>query len=139
MSENDDMNQAVAYAEIILEGQLSEPSFLPELERAVRDYELAIYGTDEATRWGWREYRPELPGTRHRVAVPYSDNFGTLVEHDGDLKLVVEGEVFCPDDDLCGTRLEVRIAEPQKVGTERAVRRWNEIVRATSTKPMRES
>jgi len=32
----------------------------------------------------------------------------------GDLKLVVEGEVFRPQDELRGVRPEIRIAEPQK-------------------------
>jgi hypothetical protein len=72
LGENADMNEAVAYAGIVLEAQLSEPWFLPELKRAVRDYELEVYGTDEATEWGWLEYRPELQGTRHRVIVPYA-------------------------------------------------------------------
>jgi hypothetical protein len=68
LGENGDLNLAVYSAEIMLESQLSEPTFISELERAVRDYELAIYGTDEATTWGWREYHPELQGTRHRVS-----------------------------------------------------------------------
>jgi hypothetical protein len=125
---NGDMNQAVYYAEVMLEDQLSDPTFLPELERAVRDYELAIYGTDEATQWGWREYHPELPGTRHRVIVPYSGNFGTLVEQEGNLRLVVEGDVFHPSDELRGGSLEVRIGEPEKVGTSRVVEKWNQAV-----------
>jgi hypothetical protein len=129
LGENEDMNRAVWHAEIMLEGQLSEPTFLPELERAVRDYELAIYGTDEATKWGWKEYHPELLGTRHRVAVTTSGYFGTLVEHDGDLKLVVEGEVYRPGDELRGVRPDVQIAEPQKTGTHRVVQAWNEAVR----------
>ena len=54
------------------------------------------------------------------------------MEQNSDLKLVVEGEVFRPGDELRGTRLEVRTAEPQKVGTERAARRWNEALRQTT-------
>jgi hypothetical protein len=49
----------------------------------------------------------------------------------GDLKLVVEGEVLGPEDELRGVRPEVRIAEPQKVGADRAVQAWNEAVRQT--------
>jgi hypothetical protein len=94
----------------------------------VRDDEMAIYGTDEATTWGWREYHPELPGTRHRVVVPYSGGYGLLVEHNGDLKLVVEGEVFCPGDELRAGSLEVRIAEPEKAGAHRVVEKWNQAV-----------
>jgi hypothetical protein len=43
-------------------------------------------------------------------------NFGTLIEQEGDLKLLVEGEMFRPHDDLRGGTLEVNIAEPQKAG-----------------------
>jgi hypothetical protein len=57
--------------------------------------------------WRWREFRPEILGKRHKVAVPSSGFFGTLVENDGDLKLVVEGEVFHPNDDLGGSPLNV--------------------------------
>jgi len=74
------------------------------------------------------KYRPEIVGTRHRVIVPYSGNWGTLVENNGVLKLVVEGRVFGPTDDLRGGTLEVRIAEPQKVGTLRVVQEWNRAV-----------
>jgi hypothetical protein len=127
--ENEDLNEAVYYAKIVLSEDLRiDPAFLPELEQAVRDYEVAVYGTDEATRWGWREYRFELPGTRHRVIVPYSGTYGLLVEHNGDLELVVEGKVLRPTDELRGVRQEVRIAEPEKSGTHRAVRRWNDAV-----------
>jgi hypothetical protein len=127
--ENADMNEAVFNAKIMLSEDLrADATFFPELERAVRDYELAVYCTDEATTWGWREYHPELPGNRHRVIVPYSGNWGTLVEHNGDLKLVVEGKVFRPEDDLRGGSLEVRIAEPQKAGTHRVVQEWNRAV-----------
>jgi hypothetical protein len=48
------------------------------------------------------------------VVWSYAGNFGTLIEHDGDLKLLVEGEIFRPQDDLRGGTLEVRIAEPKK-------------------------
>jgi hypothetical protein len=125
LGENEDMNLAVHYAEIMLEDQLSEPNFVQELKQACVDYETAVYGTDEATMWGWKEYHPELPGTRHRVIVPYSGHFGTLVENDGDLKLIVEGKVLRPTDELRGGSLEVRIAEPQKAGTHRLVGEWN--------------
>jgi hypothetical protein len=126
LGENADMNEAVACAKIMLEEQLSDPTFLQELKQACRDYEMDVYGTDEATEWGWLEYRPELQGTRHRVVSPYAGNFGTLIEHNGDLKLVLEGEIFRPEDDLRGCPLEVVIAEPQKVGTSRVVERWNQ-------------
>ena len=53
------------------------------------------------------------------------------MEHNGDLQLVVEGKIFRPEDELRGTRLEVRIAEPQKVETYRAVQAWNEAMRQT--------
>jgi len=49
------------------------------------------------------------------------------VEQNSDLKLVVEGEVFRPEDELRGVRPEVILTEPQKVGTDRAVRCWNEL------------
>ena len=54
------------------------------------------------------------------------------MEQNGDLKLVVEGEVFRPEDELRGVRLDVRLAEPQKVGTHRVVERWNQAVRQTT-------
>ncbi len=53
------------------------------------------------------------------------------MEQNSDLKLVVEGEVLRPEDELRGVRLDVRLAEPQKVGTGRAVQAWNEAVRQT--------
>ena len=37
-----------------------------------------------------------------------------------ELKLVTEGAVFRPEDELRGSKLEVGIAEPQKVGTDMA-------------------
>src|SRR5437763_951032 len=77
------------------------------------------------TPGGWKEYRrPELPGKRHRVAVTTTGCFGTLICADGadgdELKLVTEGAVFCSEDELRGSKLEVGIAEPQKLGTDRA-------------------
>jgi len=62
--------------------------------------------------------------TMKEISVP--NVFGTLIDHDGDLKLVSEGEVFRPGDELRGVRPEVMIAEPQKPGADRAVRRWND-------------
>ncbi len=56
------------------------------------------------------------------ISVP--NVFGTLIDHDGDLKLVLEGEVFRPGDELRGVRPEVMIAEPQKPGADRG--RWND-------------
>jgi hypothetical protein len=133
LGEDADMNQAVAYAEIMLECQLRDPTFLTELERACHDYEMDVHGTDEATTWGWKEYHPELPGTRHRVIVPSSGYFGTLVEHNGDLKLVVEGAVFSPQDELRGMRPEVRLAEQQRAGVDRVVMLWNTQVQESIT------
>ena len=96
---------------------------------------MAIYGSDEATTWVWNEYHPELPGKRHRVVITTTGYFGTLIRTDGidgdELKLVTEGAVFRMEDELRGSKLEVGIAEPQKVGTERAVKRWNEAMRQT--------
>ena len=91
---------------------------------------MAIYGSDEATKWGWKEYRPEISGERHRVAVTATGYFGTLIDGD-ELKLVTEGAVFHTEDELRGSKLEVGIADAQKVGTDRAVERWNEAVRQT--------
>jgi hypothetical protein len=51
-----------------------------------------------------------------------------LVEHDGELKLVVEGEVFSPGDDLRGIKPEVKIPDARKSETEHMVSRWNEEV-----------
>jgi hypothetical protein len=73
----------------------------------------------------------DFPGERHRVAVTTTGYFGTLLDHNGDLKLVVEGEVFRSGDELRGCALEVRIAEPQKVGTQRVVGEWNRAGRQT--------
>jgi hypothetical protein len=128
LGEDGDMNMAVYSAEIMLENQLSEPTFILELERACRDYEMSVYGTDEATTWGWREYHPELLGKRHRVVVPYSGSFGTLVENEGDLKLIVEGEVFHVGDELRGVLPDVRTTEIEKAGDTRAVEKWNDAV-----------
>ncbi len=128
LGEDADVNWAIFNAEIMLEDQLGEAGFLSKLEHAVRDYELDVYGSDEATNWGWTEYRPEVCGTRYLVVVPTSGNFGTLIEHAGGLSLVVEGEVISPGDELRGMRPEVRIAEPKKSGAELAVIRWNETI-----------
>jgi hypothetical protein len=126
LGENEDMNQAVAYAEIMLEDQLSNPTFISQLEQACRDYEMSVYGNTKATEWGWREYRPEISGKRHRVAVTTSGYFGTLVVDGDDLILLTEGGLFRPEDELRNVRLEIRIAEPQKAGTQRVVQAWNE-------------
>jgi hypothetical protein len=128
LGENADTNKAVTYAELMLEDQLSGPTFLSQLEQACRDYEMDVYGTDEATTWGWREYRPELKGARHRVISPYCGCYGTLIEHGGVLTLLVEGEAWRPEDKLRGCPLEVVIAEPQREGVERVVREWNRAV-----------
>ena len=126
-----DLNEAVWYAKMMLEIQLSEPDFIQELKQACRDYENGVYGTDEATEWGWREYRPEFPGQRHRVAVTTTGYFGTLIVDGETLKLVTEGAVFRPEDEIRGMRPEVGIAELQKVETDRAVNCWNEAARQT--------
>jgi hypothetical protein len=78
------------------------------------------------------EFHFDLPGERYAVSLPSLGAFGLLVEHDGDLKLVVEGRVFRPEDELRGVRLEVRIAEPEKVGTHRVVQEWNRAVSAAT-------
>jgi hypothetical protein len=88
---------------------------------------LAIYGTDEATTWGWNEYHPELSGERHRVVVPYSGNLGTPVDNNGQLMLLVEGEALLPTDESRDMRQEVRIGKPQRAGVGHVVRhgtRW---------------
>jgi hypothetical protein len=93
---------------------------------------MDVYGNSKATDWGWKEYRPRLKGVRHRVGVTTSGYFGTLVVDGGDLTLPTEGAVFRPGDELRGTRLEVRIAEPQKAGTHCAVQEWNAGVETTT-------
>lgn len=128
LGEDADVNGAVWKAELMLEDQLCQPGFLDELREMVCAYEFIVYNTKEATTWGWKEYRPELPGERHRVIVATSGGFGTLVEHEGELKLVVEGEVLRSGEKLRGLMPEVRIAEPEDAGADRAVRCWNEVV-----------
>jgi hypothetical protein len=54
------------------------------------------------------------------------------VEQNSDLKLVVEGEVFRPGDELRGVRPDVQIAAPQKAGTRRVVEEWNAGVETTT-------
>ena len=45
---------------------------------------------------------------------------------DGDeLKLVMEGKVFSPGDEVRSTKLEVGIQKPEKVGTHRVVQELN--------------
>ena len=41
--------------------EMKEPEFLRELEQATRDYEKAVFGTDEVWDWAVREYRFGLP------------------------------------------------------------------------------
>jgi hypothetical protein len=48
---------------------------------------------------GLNEYRPYLQRERHRVAVTITGYFRTLIAGD-ELKLVTEGAVFRPGDDL---------------------------------------
>ena len=92
---------------------ISSPSFLVNLS--------------VLTAWGWHEYRPELPRMRHRVIVPSSGYFGTLIDHDGHLKLVTEGEVFRPGDELRGLVPEVGLAGLRQAGAADVVLRWNAI------------
>jgi hypothetical protein len=75
------------------------------MERAVRDYELAVYGTDEATGWGWKEYRPDLKGVRHRIAGSTTGYFGTLVVDGDNLTLLTEGEAYRPGHKVRGLGL----------------------------------
>jgi hypothetical protein len=89
---------------------------------------MDVYGTDEATTWGWNEYRPELKGTRHHVSVITRGYSGTLFVNGDELTLLTEGEVFRPGDEIRGTKLEVMSWKPEKAGADRAVRRWNEAV-----------
>ena len=72
---------------------------------------------------------------RHRVAVTTTGYLGTLIDGN-ELKLVTEGAVFRTEDELRGSKLEVGIVEPQKVGTGRAVERWNEMVAVTGRNKM---
>ena len=88
-------------------------------------YELAIYGSDEDTRWVG-VYRSEISGERHRVAVITTGYFGTLIVDGDELKLATEGAVFRFEDELRGSKLEVGIVEPQKPGANRVVKRWND-------------
>jgi hypothetical protein len=58
---------------------------------------------------GWcKEYHPALPGTRHRVAVINCGCLGTLVERNGDLRLLAEGNVLRPEDEIRWLRQVVR-------------------------------
>ena len=129
LGENGDINDAMFYAKIVLfEDVRTEPTFISELEQTCRDYEMNVYGNTEATEWGWREYRPELKGTRHHVSVITRGYHGTLFENGDELTLLTEGEVFRPGDEIRGTKLEVMSWNPEKAGADRAVRRWNEAV-----------
>ena len=125
---NEDMNRAVWYAEIMLEGQLSEPTFISQLEQACRDYEIDVYGTDEATTWGWREYRPEISGKRYCVAVTTSGYYGTLVADGDDLILLTEGEVLRPENEHRRHWVEVMTIQPQEEA-QHVVQAWNEAAR----------
>jgi hypothetical protein len=134
LGESADANEAVSQAESNLEDQLSQPGFVDELREMVRAYEFIVYNSNEATEWGWKEYQPGLSGERYRVTVPVAGYYGTLIENEGELKLVVMGEVYRPGEKLYGVRSEVMTAEPKRPGADRAVRRWNQAASATEVK-----
>jgi hypothetical protein len=118
------MNRAVWYAEIMLEHQLSEPTFISQLEQACRDYEIDVYQTDEATTWGWQQYRPELPGERRSVRLIISHAHGLLITNGAQLRLFSNGNEVVPSD---GVRLQLVSYEQRTLDL---IRRWNEMARA---------
>lgn len=124
-----DVEEAVWQAEMMLEDQLSQPGFVDDLRRMVRGYELIVFNTVEATTWGWKHFRLDLPGQRY--AVGHDDLNWLLVDDGKQLRLIVDGAEVSPAEEYelffvaGGASASKRAAD--------AVNRWNKMVRATAT------
>jgi hypothetical protein len=130
VSEPEDLEKrferATVFGGYAIEFDMEKPEFLPALEQAVRDYEREVFHTDECWPWLWNEYRLDLPGTRHRVIVnggEYDWHAGLLVEHKGELRLVVHGKVLLPEDGV-GVSF-ANMHQKRKANTRRVVGEWN--------------
>ena len=123
----------VSTQEIIQE--LHKDGFIEELMEAAREYETAVFQTDEACSWGWKEYRLDLPGQRYVVGpswllIVHEDclpGFSPIIRS---LRFFVQfnGKELLPND------VNFQYVVPPRAihGGERAadaVRRWNEMVR----------
>ncbi len=114
--------------EFALMYDMQQPDFLPQLEASVRDYERAIYGTDEVWDFAVKDFHLNL--FRERVAVG-NNSLGYLMWliSDGErVRLFLHGEERSPAEKIHGVALEVYPITPGERAAD-AVRRWNEMVR----------
>jgi hypothetical protein len=105
---------------------MEQPEFFRDLEQATRDYERAIFQTDETWAWAAQEYRLDIPGQRYAAG---RDGLNWLLVDDGEqLRLIVDGAEISP-----AKKYELFFvaggAKASKAAND-AVRGWNEMVRA---------
>ncbi len=115
--------------EFALLSDMQKPDFLPLLEASVRDYERAVYGTDEVWDFAVKDFH--LDSFRERVAVG-NNSLGYLMWliPDGEkVRLFLHGQERSPAEKIYGIALEAYSVTPGERAAD-AVRRWNEMVRA---------
>jgi hypothetical protein len=131
------VERATEIAEFAILSDMEEPQFLLDLERATRDYERAVFHTDETWSWAEREYRFDLPGERYAVGNNCLGFLWLLIDN-GELRLIVNGGKDCSPSDKVHGRVHGYSPElfACNAGEKRAadaVRRWNERVYAGSS------
>jgi hypothetical protein len=126
------LQQIVETAKSRIRRDMQHPSFFPELEQAVSEYEKFRFGTDETWAWGWNEYRLDLRGERYQVGLCCTGYVGTLIEN-GCLTMLVGGVEYQPWDKIRDYDLEVVVGKGCKAGAVQVVERWNDMVRAATS------
>jgi hypothetical protein len=86
--------------EIFIRSELS--GSLMELLSAAREYEVTIFGTDDVVLRGVNEFRLFHPGERYAVGIASTGYHGLLMEHNGHLRLFVDGVEYTPKDKING-------------------------------------
>jgi hypothetical protein len=123
--------------ELATEGILQElkdvySSIPTEVVGAARDFENAVFGTDDNWLWGWKKYRLDLPGLRYIVG--HDQLNWLLIDGGSRLRLIVDGVEVFPDT----KRYELIYVFGGGKASEKsadAVRRWNQMIRA-ATQPV---
>jgi hypothetical protein len=125
----DRLDRAKFFAEFAISEDMARPEFLIELERAVRDYEREVFGTEECWDWAWKEYRLDVPGEHFAVGLPHLGYAGLLIHDCKRAKLFItnprnDGE-YLPTDTVHDEPLFLASRRKDE-RAENVVRRWNE-------------